>query len=74
MNNKADIIMQLHSINEYELTDLERERMQRIVVSNKEEFEWQIGWLQALGHRHLARSLQDMLSEYTKVEDENEES
>ena len=61
--------MQLHSMNEYELTDLERERMQRIVASNKEDFERQIEWLQALGHRHLAQSLQDMFSDY--MENEN---
>jgi hypothetical protein len=52
------------NMNEYELTDVERERMTRVIKGNEREFRSVHEGLLGAGHRHLAADMLAMINEY----------
>ena len=64
MRENTDIALLLMNMNEYELTDVERERMTRVVKNNEREFRSVHEGLLGAGHRHLAADMLAMINEY----------
>ena len=64
MRENTDIALLLMNMNEYELTDVERERMTRVIKSNEREFRSVHEGLLGAGHRRLAADMLAMINEY----------
>ena len=64
MRENTDIALLLMNMNEYELTDVERDRMTRVVKSNEREFRSVHEGLIGAGHNHLAADMLNMINEY----------
>lgn len=54
MKSNTDIVLLLVSLAECELTEVEQDRMRRVVQANALELEAVHGGLIGAGHRHLA--------------------